>query len=252
LQNIALYDDVHSEWSANEKVALDTAIGAAYAGRRALAAMKHVGLNVASEALFYSSHTGINAGLVIVTADDPGMHSSQNEQDSRQYARFAKVPMLEPANSQEAKTFIGFGLELSEAFDTPVLVRMSTRTSHSKAVVTLGERQAVEMRDYAKDSTKYVMIPAYARKRHVAIQERMARLRQWVEETDVNYVEMGDRSLGIISGGVAYQYAREIFPEASFLKLGMSWPLPEKLIRDFAASVEQVIVVEELDPFIEE
>ncbi len=252
LQNVALYNDIHAEWSANEKVALDTAIGAAYAGKRALAAMKHVGLNVASEALFYSSHTGINAGLVIITADDPGMHSSQNEQDSRQYARFAKVPMLEPADSQEAKTFVNLALELSETFDTPVLVRMSTRTSHSKSAITLEERQAVEGRPYVKDAPKYVMIPAYARKRHVVIEERTTRLRRWVEETDINRVEMGDHTLGIISAGVAYQYAREIFPEASFLKLGMLWPLPEKLIRDFAAWVEQVIVVEELDPFIEE
>ena len=252
LQNIALYDDIRAEWSSNEKVALDTAIGAAYAGKRALAAMKHVGLNVASEALFYSSYTGINAGLVIIVADDPGMHSSQNEQDSRQYARFAKVPMLEPSDSQEAKTFVGIGLELSEEYDTPVLIRMSTRTSHSKSIVTLEERQAIEMRPYMKDVAKYVMIPGYARGRRVAIEERTTRLRQHVDEMDLNRVEMGDRSLGIISAGVTYQYAREIFPDASFLKLGIIWPLPEQQIRDFAASVDKLLVVEELDPYLEE
>lgn len=252
LQNIALYDDVYAEWSSNEKVALDTAIGAAYAGKRTLAAMKHVGLNVASDALFYSSYTGVNAGLIIVSADDPGLHSSQNEQDNRQYARFAKVPMLEPSDSQEAKTFVKLGLELSEQYDTPVLLRMTTRTSHSKTGVTLEERQAVAKRPYVKDFTKYVVLPANARKRHGVVEERTAQLRQLAEETDINRIEMGDRSLGIISGGVAYEYAREVFPEASFLKLGMAWPLPERLIREFAASVERLIVIEELDPFIEE
>jgi indolepyruvate ferredoxin oxidoreductase alpha subunit len=252
LQNIALYDDVYAEWSSNEKVALDTAIGAAYAGKRTLAAMKHVGLNVASDALFYSSYTGVNAGLVIVSADDPGLHSSQNEQDNRQYARFAKVPMLEPSDSQEAKTFVKLGLELSEQYDTPVLVRMTTRTSHSKTGVTLEERQAVAKRSYVKDFAKYVVLPANARKRHGVVEERTAQLRQLAEETEINRIEMGDRSLGIISGGVAYEYAREVFPEASFLKLGMAWPLPERLVREFAASVERLIVIEELDPFIEE
>jgi indolepyruvate ferredoxin oxidoreductase alpha subunit len=251
-QNIALYDDVYAEWSSNEKVALDTAIGAAYAGKRTLAAMKHVGLNVASDALFYSSYTGVNAGLVIVSADDPGLHSSQNEQDNRQYARFAKVPMLEPSDSQEAKTFVKLGLELSEQYDTPVLVRMTTRTSHSKTGVTLEERQAVAKRSYVKDFAKYVVLPANARKRHGVVEERTAQLRQLAEETEINRIEMGDRSLGIISGGVAYEYAREVFPEASFLKLGMAWPLPERLVREFAASVERLIVIEELDPFIEE
>ncbi|MFN8459119.1 MAG: hypothetical protein U0401_31475 [Anaerolineae bacterium] len=161
LQNITLYEDIHAEWSSNEKVALDTAIGAAYAGKRSLAAMKHVGLNVASEALFYSSYTGINAGLVLVVADDPGMHSSQNEQDSRQYARFAKAPMLEPSDSQEAKAFVGHALELSEQYDTPVMLRMMTR-AHSKSVVTLAERQSVEQRSYVKNMGKYVMLPANA------------------------------------------------------------------------------------------
>ncbi len=252
LQTLALYEEVYAEWSANEKVALDIAIGAAYAGRRALAAMKHVGLNVASESLFYSSYTGLNAGLVIVTADDPGMHSSQNEQDNRHYARFAKVPMLEPSDSQEAKDFTQQAFALSEAYDTPVLVRMTTRTSHAKSPVTLGQRQEVPQRPYTKDPAKYVMIPGNARRRHPVVEARMERLRAWAEETELNRIEWGDRSLGIVTSGVAYTYAREVFPHASYLKLGLVWPLPQELIRRFAAEVERLIVVEELDPFIEE
>lgn len=252
LQNVALYEEIYSEWSANEKVALDTAIGAAYAGRRALAAMKHVGLNVASESLFYSSYTGINAGLVIVTADDPGLHSSQNEQDNRHYARFAKVPMLEPADSQEAKDFMKLAMELSEQFDTPVLLRTTTRTSHAKSVVRLGDRQEVEKRPYVKNPLKYVMIPGYARQRHPVVEERLLKLQEWAERAEINTIQKGDHSLGIITTGAVYQYAREVFPHATILKLGMVWPLPEKLIRDFASEVDRLLVVEELDPFIEE
>ena len=252
LQTLALYDEVYAEWSANEKVALDVAVGAAYAGRRALAAMKHVGLNVASEALFYSSYTGVNAGLVIVTADDPGMHSSQNEQDNRHYARFAKVPMLEPSDSEEAKAFTKLAFDLSEAHDTPVLVRMTTRTSHAKSIVALGPREEHPPRPYRKNPAKFVMIPGYARRRHPVVEERMARLRAWAEEAEINRVEWGDRSLGIVAAGASYNYAREVFPNASFLKLGMVWPLPVERIRRFAAEVERLIVVEELDPFIEE
>ncbi|MFQ5399959.1 MAG: indolepyruvate ferredoxin oxidoreductase subunit alpha [Anaerolineae bacterium] len=252
LQNVALYDDIYSEWAANEKVALDTAIGAAYAGRRAMAVMKHVGLNVASESLFYSSYTGLNAGLVIITADDPGMHSSQNEQDNRHYARFAKVPMLEPSDSQEAKDFVRLALELSEQYDTPILLRTTTRTSHAKSIVMLKGREAVEKRPYVKNPPKFVMIPAYARRRHPLIEERTKQFRQWAEETAINFIEWRSRSLGIITSGVAYQYAREVFPNASILKLGMSWPMPEQKIRAFAAEVSRLVVVEELDPFIEE
>lgn len=252
LQNVALYDEIYSEWSANEKVALDTAIGAAYAGRRTLAAMKHVGVNVASEALFYSSYTGVNAGLVIITADDPGLHSSQNEQDNRHYARFAKVPMLEPGDSQEAKEFVKLGFELSEQFDTPVLVRTTTRTSHAKSVVMLEDRTEVEKRPYVKNPSKYVMIPGYARQRHPVVEERTIKLQKWAEEADINHVEMRDRSMGIITAGISYQYAREIFPHASILKLGMVWPLPEETIRRFSKEVYRLYVVEELDPFIEE
>jgi indolepyruvate ferredoxin oxidoreductase alpha subunit len=252
LQNIALYDDIYAEWSANEKVALDTAIGAAYAGRRSMAAMKHVGLNVASESLFYVSYTGVNAGLVVITADDPGLHSSQNEQDNRHYARFAKVPMLEPSDSQEAKDYVKLAVDLSEKYDTPVLLRTTTRTSHAKSIVTLKDRQSVPKRPYVKNPPKYVMIPGYAKLRHPVVEERMLHLKQWVEDAVVNTIEWGDRSMGIITSGISYQYAREVFPHASILKLGMVWPLPEQTIREFKDEVSRLYVLEELDPFIED
>jgi len=254
LENIAEYDEIYAEWSPNEKVALDAAIGAAYAGKRALAAMKHVGLNVAAEALFYSSYTGFDGGLVIITADDPGMHSSQNEQDNRYYAKFAKVPMLEPTDSQEAKDFVGLALEISEKFDTPVLLRPTTRICHSNAPVELGERKATkeEPKPFTRNPSKYSMIPGFARRRHPVMEQRLKDLAEYAETFPYNKVEWGDRSLGVVANGVAYQYAREVFPDASFLRLGMSWPLPEKLIRDFASQVDKVVVVEELDPFLEE
>ncbi len=254
LENIAAYDEIYAEWSPNEKVALDAAIGAAYAGKRALAAMKHVGLNVAAEALFYSSYTGFNGGLVIITADDPGMHSSQNEQDNRYYAKFAKVPMLEPTDSQEAKDFVGLALEISEKFDTPVLLRPTTRICHSNAPVELGERKATreKPKPFTRNPSKYTMIPGFARRRHPVMEQRLKDLAEYAETFPYNKVEWGDRSLGVVANGVAYQYAREVFPDASFLRLGMSWPLPEKLIRDFASQVEKVVIVEELDPFLEE
>jgi indolepyruvate ferredoxin oxidoreductase alpha subunit len=254
LENVAKYDEIYAEWSPNEKVALDAAIGAAYAGRRALAAMKHVGLNVAAESLFYSSYTGINGALVIVTADDPGLHSSQNEQDNRYYAKFAKVPMLEPTDSQESKDFVGLGLEISERFDTPVLLRMTTRICHSMSIVALGERTAAPPTPlpYERNAQKYVMLPGFARGRHPVIEERLHDLAEYAETLPQNKIEWGDRSLGIVANGVSYQYAREVFPEASFLKLGMTWPLPERLIREFASGVEKLVVVEELDPFLEE
>jgi indolepyruvate ferredoxin oxidoreductase alpha subunit len=252
LENLSHYEGVYCEWSSNEKVAADVAVGAAYAGQRAMAVMKHVGLNVASESLFYSSYTGLNAGLVIVSADDPGMHSSQNEQDNRHYARFAKVPMLEPADSQEAKQMVGAALALSEEFDTPVLLRTTTRTAHAKSIVTLGERKAVAKRPYEKNAQKYVMIPGFARRRHVVVEERMKALQSYAERCPLNQIVPGDHSLGIVAAGASFQYAREIFPQASFLKLGLVWPLPAKMLADFAAGVERLIVVEELDPFFEE
>ncbi|MBI5081512.1 MAG: indolepyruvate ferredoxin oxidoreductase subunit alpha [Chloroflexi bacterium] len=252
LENVARYKEIYSEWSTNEKVALDVAIGAAYSGKRSMATMKHVGLNVASESLFYASYTGINAGLVIVTADDPGLHSSQNEQDNRHYAKFAKVPMLEPSDSQEAKEMVGACFELSEKFDTPVLLRTTTRTSHAKSIVDLGERKVSPKRAYEKNPPKYVMIPGYAKRRHPIVEERLIKLAEYAETCSFNKMEMGDTSLGIVATGPSYQYAKEVFPNASFLKLGMVWPLPKKLIADFASKVKRLIVIEELDPFFEE
>jgi indolepyruvate ferredoxin oxidoreductase alpha subunit len=255
LENLANYDAVYSEWSPNEKVALDVAIGAAYAGSRSMAVMKHVGLNVAADAFFYASMTGMEAGLVLVCADDPNMYSSQNEQDNRNYAKFARVPCLEPSDSQEAKDLVGVALHISEQFDTLVMLRLTTRISHSDTLVELGERTAAEIVDppaYRIDRNKYVMVPGNARRRHPIIEERLRQVKVFAETFAYNRVEMGETSLGIVAGGVAYQYAREVFPDASFLKLGMTYPLPEQMIRDFASRVDRLIVVEELDPFIEE
>ena len=255
LENLARYDAVYSEWSPNEKVALDVAIGAAYAGSRAMAVMKHVGLNVAADSLFYASMTGLEAGLVVISADDPNMYSSQNEQDNRHYAKFARVPCLEPSDSQEAKDLVAVALDMSEQFDGPVMLRLTTRISHSDTLVELGTPAAEtlsEPHEYRIDRVKYVMVPGNARRRHPVIEERLERLKKFAEDFDHNRVEMGDTSLGIVTNGVAYQYAREVFPSASFLKLGMTYPLPELMIRDFVARVERVVVVEELDPFIED
>lgn len=245
--------DCYVEWSVNEKVALEVAAGASIAGARALVTMKHVGLNVAADPLFTLAYTGVEGGLVIISADDPSMHSSQNEQDNRNYARAAKVPMLEPADSQEARDFTLRAFELSERFDTPVIVRPVTRICHSDGLVEVGERAQVELRgELTPQPRKYVMVPAWARERRAVMAERVAALVDFAEETDLNREEMGDRSLGIIASGVAYQYAREAFPQASFLKLGMVWPLPPERIRQFAGRVERLFVVEELDPFLTE
>jgi len=252
LERLTSYEDIHAQWSPNEKVALDVAFGAALGGVRALAAMKHVGLNVAADSLFTIAYTGATAGLVIVTADDPGMHSSQNEQDNRHYARAAKVPMLEPADSQEAKDFVIEAFRMSEEFDTPVLLRTTTRISHGKSPVRLGKPRPASPARFERDARKYVMIPGHARLRHVAVEERLERLRQLSNTTPLNRIEMGSPDLGIVAGGVAYQYAREAQPDASFLKLGMSHPLPDDLIREFASRVKRLFVIEELDPFLQE
>ncbi len=255
LETLARYSEVYAEWAPNEKVAMDVAIGAAYAGSRAMAVMKHVGLNVAADAFFYAAMTGMEAGLVVVSADDPFMHSSQNEQDNRRYAKFARVPCLEPSDSQEAKELVGVALEISEEFDSPVLLRITTRIAHSYTLVELGERKAEERMEppsYRIDRVKYVMVPGNARRRHPIAEERIVKLRTFAENFPYNRVEMNGRSLGIVTNGVAYQYAKEVFPQASFLRLGMTYPLPEKMVRDFAAQVGRLIVVEELDPFIEE
>jgi indolepyruvate ferredoxin oxidoreductase, alpha subunit len=261
LENLAPMSNVYAEWCPNEKVALDVAAGAAYAGARAMAVMKHVGVNVAADALFYAAMTGTQAGLVIIVADDPGMHSSQGEQDTRRYAKFARLPCLEPSDTQEAKDMIAVAFELSERFDTPVIVRVTTRISHSYGVVELDpDAQGPVWPDdspaYHIDTTKYVMVPGNARRRHPVMEQRMEDLAAYANEFPVNRVEVGDSdggaSLGIVTHGVAYQYAREVLPEASFLRLGMSYPIPRQLVADFAAKVDRLLVIEELDPVIEE
>jgi indolepyruvate ferredoxin oxidoreductase alpha subunit len=247
---------VYAEWAPNEKVGVDVAIGAAYAGKRAFSTMKHVGLNVAADAFMYAAFTGIEAGLVIVSADDPAMHSSQNEQDNRTFAKFGRIPCLEPSDSQDAKDLMIAAFGISERFDTPVLLRMTTRVCHSTSAVELGERvepsNGSEPKKFPRNPAKYVMMPGNAIRRHPIVEQRIQDLAVFAETFAFNRVEKGDGKLGIITSGVAYQYAKEIFPTASVLHLGMSWPLPEQLIRAFAGSVERLIVVEELDPFIEE
>ncbi|MDP2931824.1 MAG: indolepyruvate ferredoxin oxidoreductase subunit alpha [Chloroflexota bacterium] len=254
LESMAKFKDVYAEWSTNEKVALEVALGAAYAGARAMVSMKQVGLNVASDPFMAAATTGVNAGLVVVSADDPGIHSSQNEQDNRYYARFAKVPMLEPSDSQEAYELMLRAFDISEEFDTPVLLRTTTRISHSKSAVKTERSRRVPDRPtgFQYDVTKYVMLPVHARLRQPQIAQRLAKLTAFAEGFPFNQVMWGERRLGIVTSGVAYQYAREIFPDASFLKLGMTYPLAKKIIGDFAAQVERLIVIEELEPFLEE
>jgi len=254
LEAIAVYDDVYAEWSTNEKVALEVALGAAYAGVRAMASMKHVGLNVASDPFLAAATTGVNGGLVVISADDPGLHSSQGEQDNRHYARLAKVPMLEPSDSQEAYELMPYAFEISEKFDTPVLVRSTTRISHSKSVVDVNKSRTVPPGEpaFPHNPQKYVMLPSYARLRRPAIEERVVRLTEFAETFPMNHIEWGERQLGIIASGVGYEYAREIFPKASFLKLTTTYPPPPKLIRQFASQVERLVVIEELDPFLQD
>lgn len=251
-EEAAKYDEIYCEWAPNEKVAMETVHGACLAGRRSFCGMKHVGLNVAADPLFTMSYTGVNAGLVIGVADDAGVHSSQNEQDSRHYAIAAKVPMLEPADSAEALEFAKLAYELSEQFDTPVLLKMCTRVSHSQSVVEPGERVEREAVPYQKNISKYIMMPAMAKQRHYVVEERTRRLTEWAETASVNRVEMGGTAMGIITASTSYQYVKEVFGDSvSVLKLGMANPLPVKLIRDFAARVDKLAVVEELDPIIE-
>ncbi len=249
----ATYDEMYAEWAPNEKVAFESAFGAAIGGGRAFTAMKHVGLNVAADPLFVSSYTGINAGFVIGVADDPGMHSSQNEQDSRHYARAAKLPMVEPSDSGECLEFVKLAYDLSERFDIPFILRTSTRIAHSQSAVELSEREEHPVLPYEKNAAKYVMMPANAKGRHTVLEAKLASLREYAETCPINKVEAGkDGKIGIITAGTSYIYAKEAFGESvSYLKLGLVNPLPEKLIRDFAASVERLIVVEELDPIIE-
>lgn len=253
LEEFAKYDGVYAEWAPNEKVALEVGIGAALAGAKALVTMKHVGVNVAADPLFTVSYTGTNGALVIITADDPSLHSSQNEQDNRNYAKFAKIPMLEPADSQEAKKFIKWAFEISEKFDTPVFLRPTTRVSHSKSVVSIEEPQVLEDKTGIQiNAAKYVMVPINARTRRVEVEKRMQLLRDFSETFPENKMELNSSEIGIITAGIPYHYAKDVFPDFSYLKLGMVHPLPVRMIRDFASRVKKLYVIEELDPFIEE
>jgi indolepyruvate ferredoxin oxidoreductase alpha subunit len=251
LEALSTYSDVYCEWSTNEKVALEVALGASITGARALAAMKHVGLNVAADPFFSAAYIGALGGLVVVTADDPGLHSSQNEQDNRFYGLMARVPVLCPADSQECRDFTMRAFALSEEFDIPVLLRLTTRVAHSSGIVLVGERTAVPLKPYEKKVTKNAILPAFAKVRHVDLENRIDRVKAWNEESDLNRAEPGSPGLGIICDGACYQYAREVFPDASFLKLGMVWPFPDEMVRRFAGTVKELLVVEETDPFIE-
>jgi indolepyruvate ferredoxin oxidoreductase alpha subunit len=253
IEEFAKYEGVYAEWSPNEKVAMEVGIGAALAGAKAIVVMKHVGVNVAADPLFTVSYTGTNGALVIVSADDPSLHSSQNEQDNRNYAKFAKLPMLEPSDSDEARRFVKLAVEISETFDTPVFLRSTTRVSHSKSVVHPEEPWALaDSTGIRFDAAKYVMVPANARVRRVVVEERMKKLKAFAEQFPENRIEIDDPEIGIITAGMPYNYAKDVFPRYSYLKLGMVHPLPEKLIREFARRVKRVYVVEELDPFLEE
>jgi len=246
------YPDIHTEWTPNEKVALEVAVGASYTGARALAIMKHVGVNVAADPLMTLPYTLVRGGIVLISADDPELFSSQNEQDNRHYARFAKIALLEPSSSQEAKDFTREAFRISEEYGTPVMVRTTTRISHSMGIVELGDVQPQKAPTLERHPAEWVMLPANARRRHPVIEERVVALRKLAEATPMNRMVMSGTDLGIISSGVAYQYAKEAFPEASFLKLGMPYPFPGELVRAFASKVKELWVVEELDPFMEE
>lgn len=251
LENIVKYPEVYCQWSPNEKVAMEVGIGAAIAGARAITAMKMVGVNVAADPLFTVAYTGIRAGLVLVSADDPGMHSSQNEQDNRLYAEFAKIPLLEPSNSQEAKDMVGLALEISETFDTPVMIRITTRIAHSQSLVELNDPLERVVKTFERNPRKYVMLPGNGRARRLVVEERMQKLADYTETVSVNTMELQDLSIGIITSGISYQYVKEALPNASILKLGLTNPLPSGLIKEFAAKVDKLYVVEELEPYME-
>jgi len=253
LEALAEYppEDLHAQWSTNEKVAVDVAIGASLSGSRALAAMKHVGLNVAADAFMSVTYIGVNGGLVLVVADDPGIHSSQNEQDTRIYATLATVPVLEPSDAQEALEFTQLAFDISEQFDTPVIMRSTTRLSHTRSPVAIGARQEAPPRAFIEKPSKNVMIPAYARPRHGTVLEREAKLKAYLADSPINRWEDGDTRFGVITAGTCYPYVREVLPDANVLKLGASWPLPDNLLRRYCESVDRIFVVEELEPVIE-
>ena len=251
-EEIVKFEEIYAEWSPNEKVACEVALGAAIGGARAMTCMKHVGLNVMADPVFTASYTGVNGGFVLCVADDPGMHSSQNEQDSRHYAMASKVMMLEPSDSQECKDYTKMAFELSEKYDTPVFVRLSTRVSHSQSLVELCDRQEVELKPYEKDIPKFVMMPAMAKKRHYIVEDRINALVEFAETDQINKIEDNSSKIGVITSGISYMYAKEALGDnVNYLKLGMVYPLPEKKILDFASKCDKVYVIEELDPFIE-
>ncbi|MBP8640068.1 MAG: indolepyruvate ferredoxin oxidoreductase subunit alpha [Oscillospiraceae bacterium] len=250
-ETVAKYDEIYAEWAPNEKVAAEAAIGASIGGARSFCAMKHVGLNVAADPLFTVSYTGVNGGMVLAVADDQGMHSSQNEQDSRHYAIAAKLPMLEPSDSAECLEYVKLAFDLSEQYDAPVMLRTCTRVAHSQSIVELSDRVEHDLKPYAKTPAKYVMMPGNAKNRHPIVEERTKKIIDFAETSGINRIEMGDTSVGYVTGGICYQYLRECFPNASVLKLGMVNPLPLNLIREFSSKVDKLIVIEELDPIIE-
>lgn len=251
-ENVVKYDEIYAEWSPNEKVAMEVAIGASISGVRAMASMKHVGANVASDPLYTAAYSGVNGGLVVIVADDPGLYSSQNEQDTRCVARAAQIPVLEPSDSQEAKDFMKIAFDLSEQYDTPIIVRSTTRLSHSQGMVTLEDRKVPEDKIYERNINKYVMMPGMAKGRHVYVEKRMNEMAEDGAGFSINRAEYKDTSIGFITSGIAYQYVREVFPDASVLKLGMVHPLPRKLIEEFASKVDKLYIFEELEPVIEE
>ena len=254
LENIALYkEDIKAEWTPNEKVAVESAAGASIAGARTVASMKHVGLNVAADPLFTIAYTGVNGGFVIITADEPGQHSSQNEQDNRNYAKSAKIPMLEPSDSQEAKDMIKKAFEISEKYDTPVLYRLTTRLCHSKSIVECNERKEVGIKEYVKDVNKYVTVPAVSRKLRVKVEERLKKLTDYSNTTEFNYMEINNSKVGVIVSGMCFNFAKEVFKEnVSYLKLGFTFPMPDEKIKEFSSEVDKIYIIEENDGFIEE
>lgn len=253
LENIALYDDIVAEWGSNEKVALEAAIGASMAGARSLCAMKMVGVNVAADPLFTYAYMGVNGALILISADDPGMASSQNEQDNRYYAKFAKVAMVEPSDSQECKDMIKAAVEISEKFDTTVLFRMTQRVCHSKCLVELGEKGKIPIKDYVRNNAKFDAVPAVSKALRVKLEDRLKALEEFSNETHLNFIEWNNKKIGVVTSGIAYQYAKEVFGDkVSYFKLGFTYPLPMKKLKDFASQVDTLYVIEELEPYIEE
>jgi indolepyruvate ferredoxin oxidoreductase alpha subunit len=252
LEYLARFDDVDCQWSVNEKVAYEVAAAASVAGARALYSSKHVGLNVAMDPLMTSAYIGVNGGFIVVTADDPGLHSSQNEQDNRLIAHMAKIPLLEPSSPADAYAFARTAFSLSESFDTPVMLRLTTRVSHTKENIVIGKRNPLAKKEFKINAAKYVMVPGNAYRRHIALEQRLVKLAEYADNSPLNRIELNDTKLGIVAGGVAYLYAKEMYPDASFLRLGMSYPFPDGKIREFAAKVKELVVIEELEPFLEE